>query len=67
MQWSIVFPLGMYTVATNNLALSSQFTPLLFLAQGMLWIAFSAWILLSLALLKTFFNRKAISVNDKDN
>lgn len=67
MQWSIVFPLGMYTVATNNLALSSQFTPLLFLAQGMLWIACGAWILLTLALLKTLFNRKAISVIDKGN
>ncbi|MCW8834132.1 MAG: tellurite resistance/C4-dicarboxylate transporter family protein [Colwellia sp.] len=62
MQWSIVFPLGMYTVATNNLALSSEFTPLLFLAHGMLWVALGAWLLLALALLKTFFNRKSVAV-----
>lgn len=66
MQWSIVFPLGMYTVATNNLALSSQFTPLLFLTEGMLWIAFSAWIILALALLKACLNRKTMPVIHKD-
>jgi len=49
-QWSIVFPLGMYTVATNNLALSSEFTPLLYLSHGMLWIALAAWISLMLFL-----------------
>ncbi len=66
MQWSIVFPLGMYTVATSNLALSSQFTPLLFLAEGMLLIAFSAWLILMLALLKTCFNRKTMLAINKD-
>lgn len=44
MQWSIVFPLGMYTVATYNLALSAEFKPLLYLSKGMLWIAVLAWI-----------------------
>ena len=43
MQWSIVFPLGMYAVATNNLALSAHFEPLLHLSSGMLWIAAAAW------------------------
>ena len=50
MQWSIVFPLGMYTVATNNLALSAEFKPLLYLSSGMLWIAVIAW-----AMLMAFF------------
>ena len=58
MQWSIVFPLGMYTVATNNLALSSQFTPLLVLTEGMLWVAFGAWLILALALMKTYLNHE---------
>ena len=66
MQWSIVFPLGMYTVATNNLALSSEFTPLLYLANVMLWIASAAWIILTLAFLKTFFKRKAIPIINSD-
>lgn len=43
MQWSIIFPLGMYTVATNNLALSAEFKPLLYLSGGMLWVAIIAW------------------------
>ncbi len=43
MQWSIIFPLGMYTVATNNLALSAEFKPLLYLSGGMLWISVIAW------------------------
>ena len=60
MQWSIVFPLGMYTVATNNLALSSEFTPLLILTEGMLWIAFSAWLILVMALVKTYLNHEAV-------
>jgi len=67
MQWSIVFPLGMYTVTTNNLALSSQFTPLLHLAHGMLWIASSAWLILALALLKTVFNSKGVPAFNKDS
>lgn len=60
MQWSIVFPLGMYTVATNNLALSSEFTPLLILTEGMLWVAFSAWLILAMALVKTYLNHEAV-------
>ena len=67
MQWSIVFPLGMYTVATNNLALSSEFTPLLFLAHGMLWVASAAWLIVTLALLKTLFNSETMPVaRDKE-
>lgn len=50
MQWSIIFPLGMYTVATNNLALSAEFKPLLYLSVGMLWIAVISWITLMLFL-----------------
>lgn len=44
MQWSIIFPLGMYTVATNNLALSAEFEPLLYLSRGMLWVALVSWV-----------------------
>jgi len=50
MQWSIVFPLGMYTVATNNLALSSEFSPLLYLSSIMLWIALFVWVIIMLSL-----------------
>lgn len=56
-QWSIVFPLGMYTVATNNLALSSEFNPLLYLSSAMLWIAIFAWILVFTALMKSLLKK----------
>jgi len=56
-QWSIVFPLGMYTVATNNLGLSSEFNPLIYLASAMLWIAIFAWFLVFTSLFKSLFNK----------
>jgi tellurite resistance protein TehA-like permease len=59
MQWSIVFPLGMYTVATNNLALSAEFEPLLYLSSGMLWIAVISWTLLMLFLLRDCVKARA--------
>lgn len=58
MQWSIVFPLGMYTVATNNLALSAEFKPLLFLSGGMLWVAGIAWLSLLIFLFHSLYQRK---------
>ena len=59
MQWSIIFPLGMYTVATNNLALSAEFKPLLYLSAGMLWIAVISWLLLMSFLFYSFTIKKA--------
>ena len=58
MQWSIVFPLGMYTVATNNLALSAEFKPLLFLSSGMLWIASISWMSLMIYMFYSFLKKK---------
>ncbi len=43
--WSLVFPLGMYSVATSRLSLAAEFTPLVALAQGMSWVALGAWLL----------------------
>jgi tellurite resistance protein TehA-like permease len=44
MLWSLVFPLGMYALASLRLSLASDFRPLQALAQGMVWVAFAAWI-----------------------
>lgn len=43
MFWSLVFPLGMYTLATYRLSLAADFPPLQWLPRGMLWIALAAW------------------------
>jgi len=44
MYWSLVFPLGMYTLATYRLALASDFTVLQDVARVLVWISFAAWL-----------------------
>lgn len=42
--WSLVFPLGMYTVASARLGLAAEFPPLQWISAIMIWVAFAAWI-----------------------
>jgi len=44
MLWSLVFPLGMYALASLRLSLAADFPPLALLSRGMVWIALAAWI-----------------------
>ena len=44
MLWSLVFPLGMYALASLRLSLASDFPPLRVLAGAMVWVAFAAWL-----------------------
>ncbi|MGH6850488.1 MAG: tellurite resistance/C4-dicarboxylate transporter family protein [Methylocella sp.] len=44
MLWSIVFPLGMYAVATGCLSLADDYPPLRVLSHFMAWAALGAWI-----------------------
>lgn len=41
--WSLVFPLGMYALATHRLALAADFPPLQSVSLAMVWIALAAW------------------------
>jgi tellurite resistance protein TehA-like permease len=50
MLWSIVFPLGMYAVATYHLSVADDYPPLQALAHLMAWVAFSAWIATTVAM-----------------
>lgn len=43
MLWSLVFPLGMYALASLRLALASDFPPLRAVSRGMIWVALAAW------------------------
>lgn len=43
MLWSLVFPLGMYALATHRLALAADFPPLQSVSLAMVWIALAAW------------------------
>jgi tellurite resistance protein TehA-like permease len=44
MLWSLVFPLGMFALASARLSLASDFTLLHEVSYVMVWIAFVAWI-----------------------
>ena len=41
--WSLVFPLGMYALASLRLSLASDFPPLSAISCVMVWVALAAW------------------------
>ena len=43
MFWSLVFPLGMYALASLRLSLATDFPPLRSISHAMVWVAFAAW------------------------
>ncbi|MCC6645640.1 MAG: tellurite resistance/C4-dicarboxylate transporter family protein [Polyangiaceae bacterium] len=43
MYWSLVFPLGMYSVASHRLSLAAGWPALAALAHGVAWVAVGAW------------------------
>lgn len=50
-QWSVVFPVGMYTVAGYQLSLASEFEPLHQISHGVIWVAVILWLLLIIGLM----------------
>lgn len=51
-QWNIVFPLGMYTVASVQLSLAAEFDPLHWISHVMIWVAVFVWGLLMIGLIR---------------
>lgn len=45
--WSLVFPLGMFAVASARLGLAAEFLPLQWISRGMIWVALAAWLLVA--------------------
>jgi tellurite resistance protein TehA-like permease len=43
MLWSLVFPLGMYSLASLRLSLAADFAPLRVISQGMVWVSVAVW------------------------
>ena len=41
--WSLVFPLGMYALASLRLSLAADFPPLADISRVMVWVALAAW------------------------
>ena len=58
MQWSIVFPLGMYTVTSFRLALAAEFEPLHKISHVMLWVALIVWSMVMLGLLRRMIRQQ---------
>ena len=50
--WSVVFPIGMYTVSSVQLSLASEVDPLHQVSHVMIWVAIALWALLTIALLR---------------
>jgi tellurite resistance protein TehA-like permease len=50
MLWSLVFPLGMYALASLRLSLAADFAPLRTISRAMVWIALAAWIVTAVGL-----------------
>jgi tellurite resistance protein TehA-like permease len=53
MLWSLVFPLGMYALASLRLSLAADFAPLRLISAAMVWVAFAAWALTAAGLVMT--------------
>jgi tellurite resistance protein TehA-like permease len=51
MLWSIVFPLGMYAVASDRLSVADDYPPFQALAHLMAWVALAAWFATTAALI----------------
>jgi len=51
-QWSIVFPIGMYTVASIQLSLAVEIDPLHWGSHVVVWVALGVWSLLIIAILR---------------
>jgi len=57
MYWSLVFPLGMYTVATWQLAAADQFGFMKQIPEVTIWIAFAAWLATMAGLIHSVIGR----------
>jgi tellurite resistance protein TehA-like permease len=55
--WSLVFPLGMYALASLRLSHAADMTLLAALSRMMVWIALAAWLLTSAGFVVTGWRR----------
>ncbi|WP_354298585.1 tellurite resistance/C4-dicarboxylate transporter family protein [Phenylobacterium koreense] len=55
MLWSLVFPLGMYALASLRLSLAAEFGPLRAIAETMVWIALAAWVATAIGLARAMW------------
>jgi tellurite resistance protein TehA-like permease len=58
--WSVVFPLGMYSVATLTFGKAAHLAFMEPLARFMIWVAFAAWVLVAAAFLARLPRRPGV-------
>jgi tellurite resistance protein TehA-like permease len=56
--WGMVFPFGMYTVCTIQLARAINFPPLLVIPRYFIYLALAGWLLVSLGFIHSLFFNK---------
>lgn len=61
MYWSLVFPLGMYAVATYRLSLASDFRPIELFSEIMVWFALAAWLATMAGLVRASLRRFSLA------
>ena len=47
-----MFPIGMYAVASAKLGLAAEFPPLQWISVVMIWVAFTAWLMVLVGLVR---------------
>ena len=57
--WGMVFPFGMYTVCTIQLARAIDFPPLLVIPRYFIYLALAGWLVVSLGLIYSLLARKS--------
>jgi len=55
MLWSLVFPLGMYALASLRLSLAADFAPLRAISGAMVWVALAAWAMTATGMLASLW------------
>jgi tellurite resistance protein TehA-like permease len=59
--WSMVFPLGMYSLSTFRLSLATQFPPLQNLGLALVWVAFAVWLVIFAAMLTSLWRTRHVT------
>ena len=59
--WSLVFPLGMYSLSTFRLSLATQFPPLQNLGLALVWIAFAVWVATFIGMIRSLWRSRRAS------
>jgi tellurite resistance protein TehA-like permease len=61
--WSMVFPMGMYTVATYRLAVTADLEPLMAVPQLFVWAALTVWSLAILGLIRLLLRSSRLALH----